>query len=84
MKDRNAVPCPVKEVSMDRRLMLKESLRTMGRSLPGILDVLAGGGLLLFSQGRRQDKELRVDIGGSPAPPPSAPCNQKVKRRIAE
>lgn len=68
---------------MDRRRILKESLKTLGQSLPRVFGVLAGAGLLHSYLGGRRGKELRVDISGSPKPI-ALENNQKETRRIAE
>jgi hypothetical protein len=50
---------------MDRRKMLKESLKSLGQSLPRMLGVLGGAGFTHSSLGERQEKEMRVDLGES-------------------
>jgi hypothetical protein len=66
---------------MDRRKMLQESLKSLGQSLPRMLGVLAGAGLIHSSLGERQEKEMKVDLGGSTTPL-SPKKRRKAMRRI--
>jgi hypothetical protein len=71
--------CPV-----NRRKMLTEGLKTLGQSLPRMLEILAGAGLHYSSLGKRKGKEMEVDLGEVPAPPLEKPKKQRVPlRRIS-
>jgi hypothetical protein len=65
---------------MDRRKMLQESVKSFGQSLPRMLEILAGAGLLHSSLGERQEKEMKVDLGELPPPLPLKSSKKPIRR----